>query len=80
MLYLKLLYISVYHFPLCYLIICYSAGIIRQTQLLQFTGVFICISSYMFRPLIWPSSGYLKGVYFLFTLLYLQYTYIYTTN
>jgi hypothetical protein len=61
-------------------IICYSVGIIHQTQLLQFTGVYICISNYMFRPLIWPSSGYLMGVYFLFTLLYLQYTYIYTTT
>jgi hypothetical protein len=35
------LYISVYHFPLCYVIICYSIGIFRQTQLLQFSGGFI---------------------------------------
>jgi hypothetical protein len=42
------LYITVYHFLLCYLIICYSFGIFCQTQLLQFSGVFICISSYMF--------------------------------
>jgi hypothetical protein len=44
----------------------YSVGIVRQTQLLKFTGVFICVSSYMFRPLSWPSSGYLMGVYFLY--------------
>jgi hypothetical protein len=25
---------------------------------------FYCISSYMFRPLIWPSSGYLRGYVF----------------
>jgi hypothetical protein len=49
-------------------IIRYSVGIFRQIQLLHFTGVFICISSYMFRPLIWPSSGCFRGVYFLFTL------------
>jgi hypothetical protein len=28
------LYISVHHFPLCYIIIRYSVGIIRHTQLL----------------------------------------------
>jgi hypothetical protein len=35
------LYISVYHFLLCYLIICFSVGIYRQNTTSTISGVFI---------------------------------------
>jgi hypothetical protein len=35
------LYITVYHFPLCYLIICFSVGIYRQNTTSTISGVFI---------------------------------------
>jgi hypothetical protein len=37
----RYLYISVYHFRLCYLIMCYSVGIYRHKQLAHYSGVFI---------------------------------------
>jgi amino acid permease len=33
------LYVSVYHFPLCYLIICFSVGIYRQNTTITISGV-----------------------------------------
>jgi hypothetical protein len=35
------LYVNVYHFPLCYLIVCFSVGIYRQNTTSTISGVFI---------------------------------------
>jgi hypothetical protein len=60
------LYISVYHFPLYYLIRCYSVGIFRQTQLFNLlVSLFVYLAT-CFGHLFGHLQGILEGVYFLY--------------
>jgi hypothetical protein len=61
----QLYYLLFWSYRRVKVVIRYSVGIIRQHNYYNLL-VSLFVSSYMFRPLTWPSSGYLRGCYLLY--------------
>jgi hypothetical protein len=71
------LYISVYHLPLRYLVIYYSVGIFRHTQLVLYSGVLILYLATCFGHLFGRLQAILGGVYFLYYITHVLHLYVY---